>query len=67
MDQHVRDLMTPNPSAVSAEASVLDAARMMREKDIGDVVVRAQPTLRHPHRSRHRRACARQAGPASRP
>jgi CBS domain-containing protein len=39
MDQYVRDVMTPNPSAVTAGASVMEAARLMREKDIGDVVV----------------------------
>ena len=39
MDQSVRDVMTPNPACVGADSSVLDAARLMREKDIGDVIV----------------------------
>jgi len=39
MDQYVRDLMTPNPSTVRAGASVVEAAKLMRDHDIGDVVV----------------------------
>jgi CBS domain-containing protein len=39
MDQSIRDVMTPNPTSVAADSSVLDAARLMREKDIGDVIV----------------------------
>jgi CBS domain-containing protein len=39
MDQYVRDLMTPNPSAVTSGATVIEAAKIMRENDIGDVVV----------------------------
>jgi CBS domain-containing protein len=39
MDQSVRDVMTPNPINVDVDSSVLDAARMMRDKDIGDVIV----------------------------
>lgn len=38
-DQTVRDVMTPEPASLHASASVLDAARLMRENDIGDVVV----------------------------
>jgi CBS domain-containing protein len=39
MDQYIRDVMTPNPSTMPAEASAVDAARIMREQDIGDVIV----------------------------
>ena len=39
MEQSVRDVMTPNPCAISPEASVMDAAQIMSECDIGDVVV----------------------------
>ena len=39
MDQSIRDVMTPNPCAISPSASVMDAARIMRGSDIGDVVV----------------------------
>ena len=37
--EKVQDVMTPNPCAISPEASVMDAAQIMRECDIGDVVV----------------------------
>jgi CBS domain-containing protein len=39
MDQSIRDVMTPNPCVVSPSASVMDAAQIMREHDIGDVIV----------------------------
>jgi len=39
MAQSVRDVMTPNPCAISPSASVLDAAELMRGNDIGDVIV----------------------------
>ena len=39
MEQSVQDVMTPHPCAVSPEASVMDAAQIMRECDIGDVIV----------------------------
>ncbi len=39
MDQSIRDVMTPNPCAISPGASVMDAAQIMRGSDIGDVVV----------------------------
>jgi CBS domain-containing protein len=35
----VRDVMTTNPVTLPAEAPVLDAAKKMREADIGDVIV----------------------------
>ena len=35
----LRDVMTANPVTLPAEAPVLDAAKKMREADIGDVIV----------------------------
>jgi CBS domain-containing protein len=37
--QSIRDVMTPNPCAMPANASVMEAAQLMRGNDIGDVVV----------------------------
>lgn len=37
--QTVRDVMTPDPKVLEPGASVSDAAALMREGDIGDVVV----------------------------
>jgi CBS domain-containing protein len=39
MAQTIRDVMTPNPTTVPAKATVVEAARTMREADIGDVLV----------------------------
>ena len=38
-DESVRDVMTPLPRVVDMSASVMDAAEIMRDADIGDVVV----------------------------
>jgi len=45
MDQTIRDVMSPNPKSMAAGASLLDAARTMRESDIGDVIVVEQNRL----------------------
>jgi len=37
--QSVRDIMTPEPEALEATATVMHAAELMRERGIGDVVV----------------------------
>lgn len=37
--RHVRDVMTPNPESVSERDSLLQAARIMRDKDTGIVPV----------------------------
>jgi CBS domain-containing protein len=34
-----RDIMTPDPVSVPAEATLIEAARRMRDDDIGDVLV----------------------------
>jgi CBS domain-containing protein len=39
MAETVRDVMTEDPSTVDASATVQDAAELMAEKDIGDVLV----------------------------
>ena len=38
-DESVRDVMTPLPKVLDMSASVMDAAEIMRDSDIGDVVV----------------------------
>jgi CBS domain-containing protein len=37
--QRVQDVMTPNPVTVPTTATIVDAARKMREEGIGDVLV----------------------------
>lgn len=39
MAAKIRDLMTPNPIALPASSPAIEAARAMRDSDIGDVVV----------------------------
>ena len=39
MAQQIRELMTPNPVALPGTASVYEAARAMRDAQIGDVIV----------------------------
>jgi CBS domain-containing protein len=39
MAQQIRELMTPNPVALPGTASVHEAARAMRDAEIGDVIV----------------------------
>lgn len=39
MHQPIRDIMTPNPFTMHASATVAQAARVMRDRDIGDVLV----------------------------
>jgi len=39
MAQQIRDLMTPTPVVLPGTASVHEAARAMRDADIGDVIV----------------------------
>ena len=38
-DQSIRDVMTPSPQTVKASASVAEAARKMRQNDVGAMVV----------------------------
>lgn len=39
MAQSIRDVMTAHPVALPATSSVIDAARAMRDSNIGDVIV----------------------------
>jgi CBS domain-containing protein len=39
MAKSVRDAMTENPSSIEASASVVEAARLMREEDIGSLPI----------------------------
>ena len=39
MAQMIRDVMTKNPITLPAQASIIDAAKRMKEGDIGDVIV----------------------------
>jgi CBS domain-containing protein len=39
MAESVRDAMTENPQSIAASASVVEAARLMREKDIGSLPI----------------------------
>jgi CBS domain-containing protein len=39
MAQDIRTVMTPDPVTVDADAALVDAARLMRDNDIGHVVV----------------------------
>jgi CBS domain-containing protein len=39
MVQSIQDMMTPNPFLVSTETPVAEAARMMRQADVGSLIV----------------------------
>jgi CBS domain-containing protein len=39
MTQSIREVMTKDPVTLPADRSVLDAARCMRDSDIGDVII----------------------------
>jgi CBS domain-containing protein len=39
MTESIRDIMTPNPRSVESSASIVDAARIMRDEDVGIVPV----------------------------
>ncbi|HZF91706.1 CBS domain-containing protein [Streptomyces sp.] len=46
MTQHVRDIMTADPVTVEPQTSVAQVARIMRDEDIGAVLVTEGDTLR---------------------
>jgi CBS domain-containing protein len=46
MAECVREVMTRDPEALPASATILDAARRMRDCDIGDVIVRDNGSVR---------------------
>ena len=39
MAQTIRDVTTPNPVALQASSPINEAARQMKQRDIGDVIV----------------------------
>lgn len=39
MTDTIRDVMTPHPAAVTADTTLTETARLMRDEDIGDVLV----------------------------
>jgi CBS domain-containing protein len=43
--QCLRDVMTPDPIILDADATAADAARAMRKRDVGDVLVRSNGAL----------------------
>lgn len=43
--ESIRDLMTSDPIVLDADATVAEAARCMREQDVGDVLVRRDGKL----------------------
>ena len=45
MAQALRELMTPNPVILEAQATVAEAAQQMRERDVGDVLVQQNGAL----------------------
>jgi CBS domain-containing protein len=45
MAQPIREVMTPNPICLPANASIQEAARAIRDHDVGDVVVEKEGKL----------------------
>jgi signal-transduction protein with cAMP-binding, CBS, and nucleotidyltransferase domain len=45
MPTRLRDVMTADPSAVAEAATIQDAARIMRDHDIGDVIVTSNGSI----------------------
>ncbi len=45
MDQRVSDVMTANPVSVPDDADLVRVAEIMRDRDIGDVVVRSNGSV----------------------
>lgn len=45
MLQSIQDVMTPNPTTYPATTSIVDAARAMRDDNVGDVLVERDGTL----------------------
>lgn len=39
MARHIRDIMTPDPFTVAPQTPIAEVSRLMREHDIGDVLV----------------------------
>jgi CBS domain-containing protein len=46
MADTIREIMTPDPVSLAPDASIVEAARAMRDHDIGDVLVASEEGLR---------------------
>jgi len=46
MASTLRDVMTPNPICLAPDATAADAARAMRDADVGDVIVAEGDTIK---------------------
>jgi CBS domain-containing protein len=46
MADTIREIMTPDPVSLAPDASIVEAARAMRDHDIGDVLVASDEGLR---------------------
>jgi CBS domain-containing protein len=42
MAQNIREVMTPNPVTIPVDMAVVDAARLMRDRDIGNIIVMSE-------------------------
>ena len=45
MTQSIREVMTPNPVTIPADIATVDAARLMRDRDIGDIIVMSENSV----------------------
>ncbi len=45
MAQNIREVMTPNPVTIPADMAVVDAACLMRDRDIGNIIVMRQSAM----------------------
>lgn len=46
MAQHVREIMTADPVTVAEQTPLTEVARLMRERDIGDIIVAEEDDVR---------------------
>jgi CBS domain-containing protein len=42
MTQSIREVMTPNPATIPADIAAVHAARLMQDRDIGDIIVMSE-------------------------
>lgn len=42
MMQNIREVMSPNPVTIPADMAAVDAARLMRDRDIGNIIVMSE-------------------------
>lgn len=58
MAQSITEVMTPDPVTVDAATTIHEAAKLMRDRDIGSLIVCQDGTV-HRHRPRHHAARGR--------